>query len=161
MCQKFEYLGVQMYTHYIKEITLSRHNTCKHENIVRLISYVVDPTVDHDPASRPDRGRPTTSWLVGPCHTALYKQRGGVGARTPMFVVATLPTYNPKPPIRLVRCSGGKLRHRRHHSVAVMASMSQVKPDGTAPLLLPLHSFSVDSTSSRKFSLFQYMKFTH
>jgi hypothetical protein len=69
-----------------------------------------------------------------------YINRGvGAGARTPRFVVAALPTYNPKPPIRLVRCSGGKLRHRRHHSVAVMGSTSQVKPDGIVPLLLPLH----------------------
>jgi hypothetical protein len=25
----------------------------------------------------PDRGRPTLDWLVGPCHTALYKGGGG------------------------------------------------------------------------------------
>jgi hypothetical protein len=67
----------------------------KDESFVRLISYVVDPTVDHDPVSRPDRGRPTTSWLVGPRCTTLYKQRGGGQGTDIEIRRATLPTYKP------------------------------------------------------------------
>jgi hypothetical protein len=82
----------------------------------------------------------------------IKRRKNGAAAHVTHVEVrrATLPTYNPKPLIRLVRCSGGKLRHHRHHSVAVMETASQVNPDGTAPLLLPLHSFPISSISSMR-----------
>jgi hypothetical protein len=40
-------------------------------NAVRLISQDRVQRLDPTPLSRPDRGRPTEIWLVGPCGSAI------------------------------------------------------------------------------------------
>ena len=60
---------------------------------------------------RPDRGRPTHLWLVGPV-AALYNQCGGRGTQYEVHRVAQHPTDTPYR--SRVSASHGKLHHRRH-----------------------------------------------
>ena len=46
---------------------------------------------------RPNRGRPTLLWLVGPCRAALYRGGGDSTARLMKFAAAAVPSYRPKP----------------------------------------------------------------
>jgi hypothetical protein len=59
--------------------------------VVRLISQDRVQRLDPTPLSRPDRGRPTEIWLVGPCGSAI-KRGGGRGTRYEVHRVASRPT---------------------------------------------------------------------
>jgi hypothetical protein len=62
----------------------------------------------------PWSGAPNPRWLVGPCHTALYKGGGGHKLASRGSSPATRPPPTFPNPIYRERNSDGKLRRRRH-----------------------------------------------
>jgi hypothetical protein len=119
-------------------------------HVVKLISQDRVQRLDPTPLPRPDRGRPTVFWLVGPCGSAILTEVGAEARSTRFNCVALRPTDTPTD----LGLALGHGKHRRHHSPTLtlspiaMASGSTSSSTGAG---FPLSHLSVSLPHRKSF----------